>query len=89
MFIATVLLKFFHNDMLAYVHMPHHLYIDTAALESNRQTLCKKNSNGAKWRKTNICSNLPAIQTPRWGLAAQVVKLPPLGEDVIKIMGIQ
>jgi len=39
MFIATGSLKYFHNDMLAYVRMPHHLYIDRAALVSNRQTL--------------------------------------------------
>ncbi len=32
----------FPQWMLAYVRMPHHLYIDTAALESNSQTLCKR-----------------------------------------------
>lgn len=52
-----------------------------AALVINRQTLRKRtlqiSFNGAKWRKANICSNLPAIQTPRWGLAAQVAKPPP------------
>lgn len=37
-------MKFFHNDMLAYVRMPNHLYIGMAALVSNRQTLRKINT---------------------------------------------
>lgn len=81
MFIATGSLKFFHNDMLAYVRTPNHLYIDMAALVSNTAQKKKKtlqiSFNEAKWRKANICSNLPAIQTPRWGLAVQVAKPPP------------
>lgn len=103
MFITTGLLKFFHNDMLAYVGMPHHLYTDTAALESNRQILHTQKKkerkamgafsrhpsvefNGGRQTYAAICLRFKHLGG---GFAAQVAKPPPLGEDVIKIMGIQ